>query len=117
MEMSSAGKAKFVTAGALGSAVAASLCCLGPLLLALLGLGGGALLLKFEPLRPYLLAATGIFLGAAFYLTYRRPPAEECAVGDACTVSPRRRQKTVLWIVTLIVTAAAAFPYISGALF
>jgi mercuric ion transport protein len=109
---------KVLSAGAVASAVAASICCLGPLVLALLGLGGGALLLKFEPYRRYLLAATGLFLGAAFYLTYRRPPAEECAPGSACAhPSSRKGQKIVLWIVTVIVVLAAAFPYYSGALF
>jgi len=116
--MDSAANTRLLSAGAVASAVAASICCLGPLALALLGLGGGALLLNFEPYRPYLLAATGLFLGAAFYLTYRRPPAEECAPGSACDrPSSRRGQRIVLWIVTVIVVLAAAFPYLSTALF
>lgn len=109
---------KLLSAGAIGSAVAASICCLGPLALALLGLGGGALLVTFEPYRPYLLAATGLFLGAAFYLTYRRTPPEECQPGSACaSPASRRGQKIALWIVTAIAALAAAFPYFSGALF
>ncbi len=109
---------RLVSAGAVASAFVASVCCLGPLVLALLGLSGGALLLKFEPYRPYLLGATALFLGAAFYLTYRRPPVEECAPGSACAQpSSRNGQKIALWIVTVIVVLAAAFPYFSGALF
>lgn len=116
--MDSAGNARLLSASAIGSAIAASICCIGPLVLALLGLGGGALLLKFAPYRPYLLAATALFLGAAFYLTYRRPPPEECEPGSACANSSGRKgQKVVLWIVTVIVVLAAAFPYFSGALF
>jgi mercuric ion transport protein len=116
--MESAHNARLLSAGAVASAIAASICCLGPLALALLGLGGGALLLKFEPYRPLLLAATALFLGAAFYLTYRRPAAEECAAGSACAhPSSRKSQKIVLWIVTVIVVLAASFPYFSGALF
>jgi len=68
----SAAGTRLLNAGAIGSAIAASICCLGPLALAVLGLGGGALLLKFEPYRPYFLIVTALFLGAAFYLTYRR---------------------------------------------
>lgn len=116
--MDSAANTKLLSAGAVASAIAASICCLGPLVLALLGLGGGALLLKFAPYRPYLLAATALFLCAAFYLTYRRPPPEECALGSACArPSSRNGQEIVLWIVTAIVALAAAFPYLSGALF
>ena len=109
---------KLLGAGAIGSAIAASICCIGPLVLAVLGLGGGALLVKFAPYRPYLLAITGLFLGAAFYLTYRRPALEECAPGAACaSPSNRKTQKIALWIVTVIVVLAAAFPYFSGVLF
>jgi mercuric ion transport protein len=104
--------------GAIGSAIAASICCIGPLALALLGLGGGALLLRFEPYRPLFLAATALLLGADFYLTYRRPNPEDCEPGSACaTPTASRRHKVVLWIVTVIVLLAAAFPYFSRALF
>ncbi len=116
--MDSAAGTKLFNAGAIGSAVAASICCFGPLVLAVLGLGGGALLLEFEPYRPYFLVATALFLGAAFYLTYRRPAPEECEPGSACARSTNRKgQKIALWIVTVIVVLAAAFPYFSGALF
>ena len=97
---------------------AASICCFGPLMLAILGLGGGALLLKLEPFRPFALAAAAVFLGAAFYFAYRRPPAQECAPDSSCAEpSNRRRQRMGLWIVTAIVALAAAFPYYSKWLF
>ncbi len=113
-----AGHTRLLSAGAIGSAVAASICCLGPLVLALLGLGGGVLLLKFEPYRPHFLVATALFLGAAFYLTYRRPPVEECVPGSACArPTTRKRQKIALWIVTVVVVLAAAFPYFSRVVF
>ena len=109
---------KLFNGGAIGAAIGASICCLGPLVLAVLGLGGGAVLLKFEPYRPYFLAATASLLGGAFYLTYRRPPHEECAPDSVCAQpASRKRQKFVLWIVTLLVLLIATFPYYSGALF
>jgi mercuric ion transport protein len=116
--MESAGNARLFSGGAIASAIAASICCFGPLVLALLGLGGGALLLRFEPYRPYSLAAAALFLGAAFYLTYRRRPAEECAPDSACAApASRRGQRIALWIVAAIVVLAAAFPYFSKWLF
>lgn len=113
-----AASTRLLSAGALGSAIAASICCLGPLILAILGLGGGALLLKFEPFRPLLLVATALFLGGAFYLAYRRPGPEDCEPGSVCArPSSRKGQRIALWIVTVIVLLAAAFPYFSEALF
>jgi mercuric ion transport protein len=116
--MDTAGNAKLLSAGAVASAVAASICCFGPLALALLGLGGGALLLKLEPYRPYSLASAVLFLGGAFYLAYRRRPGEECASGSACVEpSTRSGQRIALWIVAAVVVLAAAFPYFSNWLF
>jgi len=116
--MESAAGTKLLNAGAIGSAIVASICCIGPLALALLGVGGGALLLKVAPYRPFFLGATALFLGAAFYLTYRRPRPEECVSGSTCAQpASRKTQQVVLWIVTVIVLLAAAFPYFSEALF
>jgi len=93
------------------AALAASICCLGPLALALLGLGGGAVLLKLEAYRAYFLVGTGALLGAAFYITYRRPPAEDCRPGTLCAnPASRKWQKAALWIVTGVLLLAA-FPY------
>lgn len=110
--------AKLLGAGAIGSAIAASVCCLGPIVLALLGLGGAALLLKFELDRPDFLGATVLALGGAFSLTYRRPSSESCAPGAACAnPSTRGRQKIALWGVTAIVFLIAGFPYYGTSLF
>ena len=109
---------RILSVSAVGTAIAASVCCIGPLVLALLGLGGGALLLKFEPLRPYFLAVTGLLLGGAFYVTYRRPPAEQCEPGSACAnPASRKGQMAVLWIVAALVLLLGAFPYYSKYLF
>ncbi len=113
-----AGRMQLLEGGAIGSAVAASICCIGPLALALLGLGGGAMLLRFEPLRPYFLGASLLLLGGAFYLTYRQPAPETCATDSPCSLPTNRlHQKIVLWVVTGIVVLAATFPVWSGVLF
>ena len=109
---------RLLNAGAFGSAIGASICCLGPLLLAVSGLGGGALLLRFAPYRPFFLVATAGLLAASFYLTYRKPSPEECEPGSVCALpSSRRLQRIVLWIVTLLVLLVAMFPYYSELLF
>ena len=103
--------------GALLAGLAASACCLGPLVLAILGIGGAASALALEPYRPYFLILTAGLLGFAFYRTYRRP-AGVCGPGEACAM-PRanRAGKILLWLVTVVVILAATFPYYSLYLF
>jgi len=66
-------------AGAVASALAASACCVGPLLFAMLGLGGAGFLVAMEPYRPVFTAVTVLLLGLGFNVTYRRPKADDCA--------------------------------------
>ncbi len=103
-----------LSAGAIASAVAASICCFGPLALAVLGLGGGALLLSVEPYRPLFLVAATSLLGAAFYTTYRTPRPEACEPGSSCArPGVSTGMKLVLWAATILVALAAAFPSLS----
>ena len=100
------------------SALVASACCIGPLVLALLGIGGGALLVKFEPYRPYFMVATFALLGTGFYLQYRKPKVV-AAEGDACdceTPRANRTGKIMLWVATALVVAFLAFPYVAQVL-
>jgi mercuric ion transport protein len=103
--------------GALAAGLAASACCLGPLVLAIVGIGGVASALALAPYRPYLLVLTAAFLGLAFYLTYRRP-VSACGPGTACEMPKANRSgKMLLWLVTLVVILAATLPYYSRYLF
>ena len=102
-----------VLAGSVLSGALASVCCLGPLVLTLLGISGGALAHRFEPLRPYLLVCTYGLLVGAFYLTYR-PQQAECAPGEPCAM-PRasRLGKVMLWVGAFLVLLTTAFPWYS----
>ena len=99
----------------------ASICCVGPLLFALLGIGGAGLLVKLEPYRLHFTALTFALLGTGFYLTYRRPKTAPLAQGnDACACpAPRasRAGKVMLWIATLLVAAFLVFPLLVPAIF
>ena len=98
-------------AGALLAAVGASLCCVLPVVVALAGVGSAALGAMFEPYRPYLIGATGLLLGFAFYRAYR-PAAAECDPGESCAVPEgRRRQRLLLWIVAVMAVLLLTFPY------
>ena len=103
--------------GALTSALLAAACCLGPLVLVLLGLGGGGMALALKPYRPYFLVLTILLLGASFYLVYRKPVGE-CGPGESCAMPRSRRAgKILLWIVTVLVILLSTFPYYSVYLF
>ena len=101
-------------AATLVSAVAASICCIGPLAAAFLGLTGLGALVKYERYRPYFTVLTLLALAAAFYTTYRKKPAEECAPGSLCAVEGPDRianlNRVGLWVVTGIVLLVLTFP-------
>jgi len=94
--------------------VLASLCCLGPLVLVLAGVGGAwaSMLTSLEPYRLVFLAAAAVALGFAWRRIHR--PAAVCAPGEACALpAARRGQKIAFWSVVLLVLASGASPYIA----
>jgi mercuric ion transport protein len=91
------------------AATAASVCCIGPVVAAVLGAGAlGAASTRFEPYRPWFLGLTMILLGVGFWSAYRREP--ECA-DDTCALPSRRSAKIVLWISVVLISLLAGFPY------
>lgn len=102
--------------GAIGAAVLASTCCIGPVVLAGLGIGAVAAAQSFAAYRPLFLAITAVFLGLGFYFVYRRPKQAACE-GEVCE-APRiaRWGRPLLWIATVMVAALVTFPYYYGPL-
>ena len=94
------------------AAIGASVCCVGPLVLLGLGIGGAWIghLTALEPYRPIFIGAVLAFLFLAFRKLYLTPAA--CAPGEACAApATRRNQRILFWIVTLLLLALIAFPY------
>lgn len=94
------------------AALVASVCCLGPLVLILLGIGGAwvANLTALEPYRPIFVGAALVFLGLAFRKLYLEPAA--CAPGEACAVpASRRRQRLLFWLVAIPALVLLTFPW------
>jgi len=102
-----------LVAGAL-AAVGASLCCVAPLVLLALGIGGAwiANLTALEPYRPIFIGLTLLFLGLAFRQLYVTAPT--CAPGTACA-DPKvlARQRTVFWVVVVLLGAPLAVPWLA----
>lgn len=95
------------------AAVGASVCCVLPLVLVMLGIGGSwvSTLTAMAPYRPIFIGLTLLFLGLAFYQLYRKPIA--CAPGELCA-DPRllRRQRLIFWIVAGSVLGLLAAPWL-----
>jgi mercuric ion transport protein len=104
-----------LAAGGLLGAVAASSCCIVPLVLFSLGIGG-AWIGNLAALAAYqwiFVAATLGFLGGGFYLVYRKR-GTACASEAACARPlSGRLVKIALWSATVLVAAAIAFPYVA----
>jgi mercuric ion transport protein len=104
-----------VAAGGVLGALAASSCCIVPLILFSLGISGAWIgnLTVLAPYKPLFVAGTAGVLGYGFYLVYWKP-RQACADGAACAHPiPNRFVKLVLWLATLLVTAAFAFDYVA----
>ncbi|MBI3449689.1 MAG: mercury transporter MerT [Acidobacteria bacterium] len=113
-----ASKEGLTLGGALAAAVAASACCIGPVLFVALGLGGASFAVAIAPYRGWLVSLTLLLLGTAFYQIYRKPDAEDCDEDGACrTASRTRGLKVLLWITSAIVVGVLAFPYYAPYLF
>ncbi len=96
--------------GAITAALAASACCLVPLVLAGLGLSGAGFATRLAPLRPYFLAATALGLAAGFWFTYR-PRRDAC--GCAAPRS-RRAARIGLWGTTVVAVLLAGYPLLGS---
>lgn len=96
------------------AAIGASACCVGPLVLLALGIGGAwiANLTSLERLRPWLIAATVLFLGLAFRRLYLQP--QVCETGTACA-EPLvvTRQRLIFWVVALALLAVLSVPWLA----
>lgn len=95
------------------AALLASTCCLGPLVLVMVGVSGAWIgnLTALEPYRP-------LFLGAALvamFLAYRRifRPAQQCQPGEVCAMPQvRRGYRLMFWVVAAMLLIAFSFPYL-----
>ena len=99
------------------AALAASLCCITPLLALLGGLGGVASAFAWlQPLRPYSVALTVGALGFAWYQQLKPAPADVC--GCAVDAKPSlMHSKGFLGVVTVLAALLLAFPYYGAKLY
>ncbi len=102
-------------AGSLLAGIAASACCVGPLILLLLGFGGAWIsnLTALEPYRPIFIGMALIALFIAYQRIYRPKPEQPCEEGKACAKPQVNNLYKRLFIVVLVVVLTSiASPYL-----
>lgn len=107
------GRARLAAAGGVVGAVAASACCLLPLALFSLGVGGVWVgrLVGLSPYQPWFIGFAALAIGYGFRQVHGRP-RRTCAKDGACARPlSRRLVKTALWSAMALTIAAAAWPY------
>jgi mercuric ion transport protein len=96
------------------AAILASACCLGPLVLLSMGIGGAwiANLTALEPYRPLFIGLALIALFLAGRRIFR--PAADCKPGEVCAIpGVRIAYKLMFWTIAALVLVGLTFPYIA----
>lgn len=104
---------KTTLVGGVLAGIGASACCVGPLLLLSMGIGGAWVshLTALEPYRPVFILLTVLFLGLAFWKLYLAP--QSCTVEGNCVASrTRKAQRILFWILLPVVLLFVAIPWI-----
>ena len=101
--------------GAAAAAIGASVCCVVPLILVLMGISGAWIssLTALDAWRPWFSAATLACLGWAFWTLYG--PASRCRTdGDCKDPAQLQRRRRWLWLATALIALLLLFPYYIG---
>lgn len=101
----------------LASAFGASTCCVLPLALVSVGLGGAwvAQLRALERFAPIFIGLAVAAFGYAFYRLYLKPAP--CAPDTACSTPPtRRRQRVAFWSTLVAAKLLILFPILYASL-
>jgi mercuric ion transport protein len=94
------------------AAIGASVCCVGPLLLLSLGIGGAwmSTLTSMESVRPFFILLTLAFIGLGYRKLYLL--TDECEPGTACALpEEKHKQHTLFWIISTLALLLLAFPW------
>lgn len=105
---------KTATGVGIFAAIAASLCCITPVLAMLAGASSMASSLSWlEPARPFLIGLAVLTLGFAWYKSLSTKEGPTCSADGTCRVEKKSflASKTFLVFITIAAIALMAFPY------
>ncbi|HIG08131.1 MAG TPA: hypothetical protein EYQ55_07500 [Methylococcaceae bacterium] len=94
------------------AAIGASLCCVAPLLLLSLGIGGAwmSTLTSMQAVRPLFFILSLIFIGLGYRKLYWVP--QHCSEGEVCALPYNmKRQRTTFWLGSAFILLLLAFPW------
>lgn len=94
-------KSGLLIGGGIVASLVASLCCIGPLVLTILGISGAAALAKFEAVRLPMIFVVIAFFGIAGFTLYRK--RNSCEPGSICSDPKRYRRMVVFYWVGLVI--------------
>ncbi|MBL1281295.1 MAG: mercuric transport protein MerTP [Fluviicola sp.] len=92
------------------AALAASSCCIPPVIALIAGVGGSASALSWmEPFRPYLIGLAVIAIGYAWYNHFKSKKEDDCG----CEIEKPKwyQTKTFLVAITVFAVISISFPY------
>lgn len=98
------------------AAIAASSCCIPPVIAAIAGAGGASSSLSWmEPYRPYLIGLAVLAIGYAWYAHLRSKQEDDCG----CDIEKPKWYQTRTFLISITVFAilSISFPYYSGVFF
>ncbi|MBI3520384.1 MAG: mercuric transport protein MerTP [Bacteroidetes bacterium] len=110
--MSADKSSKGAVATGVFAAIAASSCCIPPVIAAIAGIGGASASLSWmEPLRPYLIGLAVIAIGYAWYNHLKPKKDDDCG----CEIEKPKFYQTKGFLIGITVFAAVSisFPYYS----
>lgn len=102
-------KSGWLVGGGILASIIASLCCVGPLILTILGVSGAAALSKFETLRVPMILLVLLFFGVAGFVLFRK--RNSCEPGSICA-DPKKFRKMVIfyWLGLMIALLGITSP-------
>ena len=106
---------ELIAASGMLGALAASSCCILPLVLFSLGVSGAWIgnFTRLAPYQPYCLAATLVSLGTGYWLVHGASKLA-CVGGQACARPlPNQLVKAVLIVATILVMVALGFDFLA----
>lgn len=102
-------KSIWLLCGGIVASALASVCCIGPLFLTIMGISGAAVLTRFEFLRIPMIALVIIIFCIVGYKIYRKP--SDCKTNSQCEVSYfNKRMKVFFWCGCIIAIALITSP-------
>ncbi len=96
----------------MGAAFLASLCCIGPIVLLMIGSTSIGLFSVFEPIRPIFAVLSVVLLVYAYFKLFRKDRVACCNTEDS--KQALTKQKQILMAITPFVFVLLAFPYFIG---